>query len=480
MSLNNVLQKLRAVRSKLNTSVQQKGVDIPDNSTLYTIDKGVNQIQQGVGDTSEFQSDMIAVIGDDANIPPVLVSGAKFYKCAYVNTPQRQETETIATDKPTYVVSNAGLSEEVNGTYTYMGQLEDPSYFSTCLLWKNTKDNGYYIYYGGFGWVIVTGRLSNNTSFTPNVPPLYVIVQYIEGHGVYGYLDEYAGQGTFEPYLVETGTTDGIAMTYAAADSPSQPEITTSCAGYELVLENGKYTVSDTLTEGLTYSAMPPKVNEVYTADALIKVGVYYTGMPTDGLVFYAPLTSQKSTDDTGKALYYNGTYSFAENAFDTTGDGYINTDACSWFPQGNNPWTISFKFKSPEVLTKAGVLGMFLMGTTNDGKGVAVYLSSNAITLDTCGSGGREYDIPISYPADVWNTITISYLDNNMRFYLNGDSIQSLSVTLNTDVTRTPLYIGKPWHYNFSDGGRFGGLIKDLAFYNRALSQEEITLLAQ
>ena len=433
-------------------------------------------------DTATFEADMAKIIGDDANIPPVLVSGVKFYKCASVNTPQKQETETITTtDKPTYVVSNAGLSDEVNGTYTYMGQLEDPSYSSTCLLWKNTKDNGYYIYYGGFGWVIVTGRLSNNTSFTPNVPPLYVIVQYIEGHGsVYGYLDEYAGQGTFGPYVAETGNADGIVMTYAATDSPSEPEITPSWAGYELVLENGKYTVSDTLTDGLTYSAMTPKVNEVYTADALIKVGVYYTGMPVEGLLFYAPLTSQKSTDDTGKSLYYNGTYSFAENAFDTTGDGYINTDACSWFPQGNNPWTISFKFKSPEVLTKAGVFGMFLMGTTSYGRGGTVNLSSSTLSFETGGSGGREYEVSISFQTNVWNTITISYLDNNMRFYLNGEVLQSLSVALNTDVTNTPLYIGKGWHYAFTDGGRFGGLIKDLAFYNRALSQDEITLLAQ
>ena len=73
-------------------------------------------------DTATFEADMAKIIGDDANIPPVLVSGVKFYKCASVNTPQKQETETITTtDKPTYVVSNAGLSDEVNGTYTYMG-----------------------------------------------------------------------------------------------------------------------------------------------------------------------------------------------------------------------------------------------------------------------------------------------------------------------------------------------------------------------
>ena len=53
MSLDNVLQKLRAARTKLNTSVQQKGVDIPDNSTLYTIDKGISMIPQGSGSNQE-------------------------------------------------------------------------------------------------------------------------------------------------------------------------------------------------------------------------------------------------------------------------------------------------------------------------------------------------------------------------------------------------------------------------------------------
>ena len=295
-----------------------------------------------------------------------------------------------------------------------------------------------------------------------------------------GVAEEITDVGIFETGLDEpayNGSGGGGTAKYykcASVDATNK-----TWAGYELVLEDGVYVVSDALTDGLTYSAMTPKVNEVYTADALIKVGVYYTGMPVEGLLFYAPLTSQKSTDDTGKSLYYNGTYSFAENAFDTTGDGYINTDACSWFPQGNNPWTISFKFKSPEVLTKAGVLGMFLMGTTSDGRGGTVNLSSSTLSFETGGSGGREYEVSISFQTNVWNTITISYLDNNMRFYLNGEVLQSLSVALNTDVTNTPLYIGKGWHYAFTDGVRFGGLIKDLAFYNRALSQDEITLLA-
>lgn len=40
----------------------------------------------GIADTSAFESDMTALIGEDANIPPVLISGIKLYKCASVDT----------------------------------------------------------------------------------------------------------------------------------------------------------------------------------------------------------------------------------------------------------------------------------------------------------------------------------------------------------------------------------------------------------
>lgn len=46
MILDDVLARLEAVRDKLNASVQKKGVAIPDNSTLYEIDEGVNMIGQ--------------------------------------------------------------------------------------------------------------------------------------------------------------------------------------------------------------------------------------------------------------------------------------------------------------------------------------------------------------------------------------------------------------------------------------------------
>lgn len=104
MSLDNVLQKLRAVRTKLNISVQQKGVDIPDNSTLYTIDKGINQIQQGEGGSS-----------------------IKFYKCASVT----QAAGSSSTEVPSYVVA-FNTEHELSGTYNYIGSnfvcLEDSTF----------------------------------------------------------------------------------------------------------------------------------------------------------------------------------------------------------------------------------------------------------------------------------------------------------------------------------------------------------------
>ena len=55
-------------------------------------------------------------------------------------------------------------------------------------------------------------------------------------------------------------------------------------SGYELILTDGAYSVSDVVTEGLSYSAVTPVVNYTYSADALIKIDTYYMGLPVPWL----------------------------------------------------------------------------------------------------------------------------------------------------------------------------------------------------
>lgn len=100
--------------------------------------------------------------------------------------------------------------------------------------------------------------------------------------------------GAFEPA--------GIKMREIGYDSlyecASVGESTWS--GYKLVLTDGFYGKAETLTEGLTFgTGYTPEVGTVYNADATIEVGKYskHEIVPSDGLVFYAPLA--KDTTDT-------------------------------------------------------------------------------------------------------------------------------------------------------------------------------------
>lgn len=96
MILDEVLAKLEAVRDKLNASVQNKGVNIADNSTLYKIDEGVNQIPQEVSTVAQL-----------------------FYKCASVDTSTMTWTGYLA------VQSSAGLAfnEQITQGLTYTQNL---------------------------------------------------------------------------------------------------------------------------------------------------------------------------------------------------------------------------------------------------------------------------------------------------------------------------------------------------------------------
>lgn len=89
---------------------------------------------------------------------------------------------------------------------------------------------------------------------------------------------------------------------------------TKTWTGYELILSDGVYTVSTTLTSGLSYTSITPVVGTVYSEDALVKVAAYAQNIPTDGLVFYAPLSSDSTTAETGQSFTPNGTVSYTVN----------------------------------------------------------------------------------------------------------------------------------------------------------------------
>lgn len=99
-------------------------------------------------------------------------------------------------------------------------------------------------------------------------------------------------------------------------------------------------------------------------------------------------------------------------------------------------------------------------------------------------GSGYTTYSIPLDYLVDTWNMITMSFDGYNIKYYINGNLINSISVSSNVKKTigyvSVPIYIGAEAFTgsSVSSGSYFNGKIADIRIYNEALSDEEIFLL--
>ena len=69
-------------------------------------------------------------------------------------------------------------------------------------------------------------------------------------------------------------------------------DTSTTWRGRKAVLNNGIYSFQSNSTSGLTYSSVTPVVGKIYADGALVTIASLYMGIPTEGLVFYAPLAS--------------------------------------------------------------------------------------------------------------------------------------------------------------------------------------------
>ena len=89
--------------------------------------------------------------------------------------------------------------------------------------------------------------------------------------------------GMDEP-AYEGGTNGGGSCKYYKCASVDTTAKTWS--GYELILQDGVYTVSETMTEGLTYVGFMPFADRIYSADGMLEVSRFYEGFdlvsPTD------------------------------------------------------------------------------------------------------------------------------------------------------------------------------------------------------
>ena len=240
--------------------------------------------------------------------------------------------------------------------------------------------------------------------------------------------------------------------------------------GYKAVLNNGVYTFEQNVTSGLTYTTVTPQVGSVYSDGALIQATLYQ-GMPTSGLVFYAPLSSAAAAAQTGQTLTVNGsslTFGTVNGIPCATfsGSQYI-TFSASAFPSGNSDRTISFWARK----TSSGTWMFFNYGESNGDNTLEIFEHNSQIRAG-CGTD----DLPESGVScyNVWRHVALVFDSGTASLYVDNVLKASDTSIVWTTVAEDGSIGGK------YDGSYTGiGSIAAVRVYDRALSAAEIASLA-
>jgi hypothetical protein len=213
--------------------------------------------------------------------------------------------------------------------------------------------------------------------------------------------------------------------------------------------------------------------------------------VPANGLVGWWPFNGN-ANDESGNGN--NGTVNGATltaDRFGNAGKAYdFNTGNSIALPngsniQGNNPRTISFWIK-PEIANVA-THTIYKGGTNGNGNDFTIWLRKNV---------GNTYQLYVrrfiddvltdSLPIDLnWSHYSIVYdgtVNSNIKYYINGiehtgRALAGSGLTFNTASTQPE------FGHNIDQLGvhrYFDGVMDDIAIYNRALTQQEITALYQ
>ena len=278
--------------------------------------------------------------------------------------------------------------------------------------------------------------------------------------------------------LVEGG--GGSAEYYRCASVDTE---THTWTGYKAVLNGGVYTFENTVTQGLVYTSITPVIGNIYSTDALVKVSNIYTGntIPTDGLVFYAPLKENKETAETGQGItnYGNPVFEISDGRRGVlfNGGNYIAT---------NNPASSVFTGFTKEI-SYGCWLRTNLPNTDENLRAFSCSESNKGFTIQI------KPDITYSALALNSNWYTLTFFNtedyvNKWVFLLSVYDATGMKLYRNTELVMTSSEIGGADilfpDYSFVIGAEpnpqgieyfLKGYVSDVIVYNKALSHTEI-----
>ena len=191
--------------------------------------------------------------------------------------------------------------------------------------------------------------------------------------------------------------------------------------------------------------------------------------IPTDGLVFYAPLAEDKATAETGQTLNYTGNFQFnivsGIPCAVFSGEEKISVDNSNYF---SGDFSISCWFRLTTPMAEGVVnAAVFVFGTS--GNWFTIRANASGIFMNL---GGQSNTKQISIDTSSFNNITVTYSSTKLSIYINGllDSQVDLSSLPDHDV----FLLGDS---GYSDW--FTGEIAAFRIYSKVLTASEIAALA-
>ena len=222
------------------------------------------------------------------------------------------------------------------------------------------------------------------------------------------------------------------------------------------------------MTTGLSYTSVIPQVGSIYSSDALASVEALWDGIPTDGLVLYAPLNMSSICTKTGQTITETDiSYAWDEilngNAAVFNGSSSRINLSTENIPSSDSPRTVSF-WCCPSANSGGHIFNiggqtdrfLFFMETTG-----ILYLKI----------GNNEISSGVSAETGKWYHICIKVDESNSFLYINNSIAGS---TGKPDNSNSNFYLG----CGFNQESFFSGKMASLRIYNTALASEKIELL--
>ena len=196
--------------------------------------------------------------------------------------------------------------------------------------------------------------------------------------------------------------------------------------------------------------------------------------IPTDGLVFYAPLTEAQAKAVTGQTLTLNGTVSYSDQAL-VVDSGKVTFNIGSEASTGTKPLSVAIWYKGTFSGSSDGCL-LCYGSTPFSNTAFCLFVDSSGHPVVTGNGSGRS---PITSTAvitdGVWHSIVCTWRDGHTGIYVDGKKTAEGESPIT--IGGTDAAIGGAF---WGDYNQISGSIKAARVYNRVLTAVEVLAVSK